>query len=64
MKGQFKAKAARNLDMLVDRTDSLFTQKVNDYPLPSKFKVPQLENFNGLRDPLNYLESFKTIMHL
>ena len=64
MKGQFKAKAARNLDMLVYRTDSLFTQKVNDYPLPSKFKVPQLENFNGLRDPLNYLESFKTIMHL
>ncbi len=60
IKGQFKAKAARNLDMLVHRTDSLFTQRVNDYPLPSKFRIPQLENL----DPLDYLESFKTVMHL
>ena len=48
MKSQVKAKAARNLDILVHRSESPFTKKVDDYPLPTKFKVPQLENFDGL----------------
>ena len=48
MKSQVKAKAARNLDMLVYRSKSPFTKRVDDYPLPTKFKVPQLENFDGL----------------
>uniref|UniRef100_A0A2N9F9N7 Integrase catalytic domain-containing protein n=1 Tax=Fagus sylvatica TaxID=28930 RepID=A0A2N9F9N7_FAGSY len=64
MKGQVKAKVAQNLDMLVHRTESPFTQRVDDYPLPSKFRVPQLENFDGHRDPLNYLDSFRTVMRL
>ena len=64
MKGQVKAKAAQNLDMLIHRTELPFTQRVEDYPLPSKFRVPQLENFDGLRDPLDYLDSFKTVICL
>uniref|UniRef100_A0A2N9H1P6 Retrotransposon gag domain-containing protein n=1 Tax=Fagus sylvatica TaxID=28930 RepID=A0A2N9H1P6_FAGSY len=64
MKSQVKAKAARNLDMLVHRSESPFTKRVDDYPLPTKFKVPQLENFDGLRDPLDYLDSFRTVMRL
>ena len=64
MKSQVKAKAARNLDILVHRSESPFTKKVDDYPLPTKFKVPQLENFNGLKDPLDYLDSFRTVMRL
>ncbi len=40
MKSQVKAKAARNLDMLVHLSESLFTKRVDDYPLPTKFKVP------------------------
>ncbi len=64
MKSQVKAKAARNLDILVHRSESPFTKRVDDYPLPTKFKVPQLENFDGLRDPLDYLDSFRTVMRL
>jgi hypothetical protein len=40
MKSQVKAKAARNLDMLVHLSESPFTKRVDDYPLPTKFKVP------------------------
>ena len=40
MKSQVKAKAAKNLDMLVNRSESPFTKRVDDYPLPAKFKVP------------------------
>lgn len=62
MKNQFKAKVARNSDDLDYRIDLPFTANIMDFPLPSKFKMPPLESFNGLKDPLNYLESFKTII--
>uniref|UniRef100_A0A2N9G040 RNA-directed DNA polymerase n=1 Tax=Fagus sylvatica TaxID=28930 RepID=A0A2N9G040_FAGSY len=62
MKSQVKAKAAKNLDMLVHRTESPFTKRVDEYPLLAKFKVPQLETFDGFKDPLDYLDSFRTVM--
>uniref|UniRef100_A0A2N9F549 Retrotransposon gag domain-containing protein n=1 Tax=Fagus sylvatica TaxID=28930 RepID=A0A2N9F549_FAGSY len=64
MKSQVKEKATINLDMLVHRSKTPFTNTVDDYPFPTKFKVPQLENFDGLRDPLDYLDSFRTVMRL
>jgi hypothetical protein len=50
--------------MLVHRTESPFTKRVDEYPLPAKFKVPQLETFDGFKDPLDYLDSFRTVMRL
>ena len=64
IKSQVKAKAARNLDMLVHRSESPFTERVDEYPLPAKFKVPQLETFDGFKDSLDYLDSFRTVMRL
>ena len=64
MKNSLKAKAARNLDNLVHRADSPFILRIADFPLPARFKVPPLENFDGINDPFNYLEAFKTIMQL
>ena len=64
MKSQVKAKAAKNLDMLIHHSESPFTKRVDEYPFPAKFKVPQLETFDGLKDPLDYLDSFRTVMHL
>uniref|UniRef100_A0A2N9IT33 Uncharacterized protein n=1 Tax=Fagus sylvatica TaxID=28930 RepID=A0A2N9IT33_FAGSY len=32
--------------------------------MKSQFKVPQLETFDGFKDPLDYLDSFRTIMRL
>uniref|UniRef100_A0A2N9GJG2 Reverse transcriptase domain-containing protein n=1 Tax=Fagus sylvatica TaxID=28930 RepID=A0A2N9GJG2_FAGSY len=64
MKNSLRAKAARNLDNLVHRADSPFIPRIADFPLPSRFKVPLLENFDGTKDPFDYLEAFKTIMQL
>uniref|UniRef100_A0A2N9EPX2 Uncharacterized protein n=1 Tax=Fagus sylvatica TaxID=28930 RepID=A0A2N9EPX2_FAGSY len=64
MKDEFKGRATRNLDTLVHRTDSPFMEKVISFPLPSKFRMPSLENFDGTKDPLDHLESFKTMMCL
>uniref|UniRef100_A0A2N9EWZ5 Integrase catalytic domain-containing protein n=1 Tax=Fagus sylvatica TaxID=28930 RepID=A0A2N9EWZ5_FAGSY len=64
MKDEFKGRVAKNLDNLVHRTDSPFTKAVTSFPLPSKFRMPSLETFDGSKDPLDHLESFKTMMCL
>jgi hypothetical protein len=64
MKNSLKAKAARNLDNLVHRADSPFIPKITNFPLSTRFKVRLLKNFDGTKDPFNYLEAFKTIMQL
>ena len=53
-----------NLDELVQRTDLPFIAQVTSFPLLAKFQMPQVEAYDGLRDLLNHLESFKTLMHL
>ena len=53
-----------DLDELVHRTNSPFTAPVTSFPLLSKFCIPQVEAYDGSKDPLNHLESFKTLMHL
>ena len=64
MMNTLKGRVSSNLDDLVHRTDSLFTAFVNSFPLPPKFRIPQVENDDGNKDPLDHLESFKTMMHL
>uniref|UniRef100_A0A2N9GG66 RNase H type-1 domain-containing protein n=1 Tax=Fagus sylvatica TaxID=28930 RepID=A0A2N9GG66_FAGSY len=64
MKDEFKGRATRNLDTLVHRIDSPFIEAIISFPLPSKFRMPSLENFDGTKDPLDHLESFKTMMCL
>ena len=64
MMNALTGKVSNNLDDLVNRTDSLFTNFVNSFPLPQKFRMPQIESYDGVKDPLNHLETFKTLMHL
>ena len=64
MKNSLKTKAARNLNNLVHRADSPFIPRIANFPLPTRFKVPKLESFDGTEDPFDYLEAFKTIMQL
>ena len=52
------------MDNLVHQADSSFIPSIANFPLPSGFKVPLLENFDGTKDPFDYLEAFKTIMQL
>ena len=46
-----KEKTDRSVDRLVRATDSPFTTAYLECPMPSKFRLPQLEPFNGLKDP-------------
>ena len=59
-----RGRVSSNLDDMVHQTDSPFTTSVNSFPLPPKFCMPQVENYDGNKDPLDHLESFKTLMHL
>ena len=52
-----------DLDDLVNRTDSLFTASVNSFPLSHKFCMPQIDSYDGVKDPLDHLETFKSLMH-
>ena len=59
-----KGRVSSDLDNLVNHTDSPFTTAVNSFPLPHKFRMPHKDSYDGVKDPLDYLETFKTLMHL
>ena len=59
-----KGRVSNDLDDLVNRTDSPFITSVNSFPLPHKFHMPQIDSYDGVKDPLNHLETIKTLMHL
>ena len=64
MMNTLKERMSSNLDDLVNKTDSSFTPSINSFALPQKFRMPQIESYDGVKDPLNHLETFKTLMHL
>ena len=64
MMNALKGRVSSDLDDLVNRTDSPFTTTVNSFPLPNKFRMPNMDSYDGVRDPLDHLETFKTLMHL
>ena len=59
-----KGRVSNDLDDLVNRTDSLFTDSVNSFPLSHKFCMSQIDSYNGVKDLLDHLETFKTLMCL
>ena len=64
MMNALRGKVSSDLDDLVHRIDSPFTTSINSFPLSPKFRMPQIESYDGAKDPLDHLESFKTLMHL
>ena len=64
MMNALKGRVSSDLNDLVNRTDSPFTTQVNSCPLPQKFRMSQVESYDGVKDPLDHLETFKTLMHL
>ena len=64
MMNALKGRVSSNLDNLVNRTDSPFTTAVNSFPMPHKFRIPHIDSYDGVKDPLDHLETFKTLMHL
>ena len=53
-----------HVDDLIHRIDSPFIASINSHPLPSKFKMPSLDLYDGMRDPCDHIATFKTTMHL
>ena len=64
LRNVIKGKTDQSLERIVRKTDSPFTIAVQECPVPSKFRLPQLEPFNGLKDPLDHLNTFKTTLGL
>ena len=64
LRSAIKEKTERSVDRLVRATDSPFTTAVLECPVLSKFRLPQLESFDGLKDPLDHLNTFKTTLGL
>ena len=64
MMNALKGRVSSDLDDLVNKIDSPFTPSINSFPLPQKFRMLQIESYNGVKDPLDHLETFKTLMHL
>ena len=64
LRNAMREKTGQNLDGMVRRMDSPFTTKVLKCPLPPKFRLPQLESFDGLKDPLDHITTFETTLSL
>ena len=64
LRNAMREKTDQNLDGMVRRMDSPFTTKVLECPLPSKFRLPQLESFDGLKDSLDHITTFETTLSL
>ena len=64
LRSAMKDKGGENLDRMIRRTDSPFTTEMLNRPFLPKFRLPQLELYDGSKDPLDHIESFKTLMLL
>ena len=64
LKNAMKEKTTKNLDGMGKMTDAPFTIKVLECPLLSKFRIPQLESYDSLKDPLDHIASFKMTLNL
>ena len=64
MKEVVRGCAPDTMDTLVQQTESPFTAEVLHFPLPAKFKMPQVEAFDGVRDPVDHLNTYKNQMEL
>ena len=64
LRSAIKEKTDRSLDRLVRATNSPFTTAILECLIPLKFRLPQLESFDGLKDLQDHLNTFKTTLGL
>ena len=58
------AKEEVTINRMIRATDSSFTTAVLECPVPSKFRLPQLVPLDGLKDPQDHVNTFKTMLGL
>ena len=59
MKKAVKGQALVSMDALVQEMESTFTVGVLHFPLPGKFKMLQIEAFDGTKDPVDHLNTYR-----
>ena len=64
MKEVVRGRAPDTMDTLVQQTESPFIAEVLHFPLPAKFRMPQVESFDGVKDPVDHLNTYKSQMEL
>ena len=64
MMNTLRGRVLSGLDKLVHQTNSLFTASVTSFLLSLMFLMLQVETYDASKDPLDHLESFKTLMLL
>ena len=64
MKEAVKGRAPVSMDALVQQIESPFTAGVLHFPLPAKFRMPQIETFDGMKDSVDHLNTYKNQMEL
>ena len=64
LRNALKEKTDRIVDRMVRVTNLPFTTAVLECPVPSKFRLPQLEPLDELKDPQDHLNTFKTTLGL
>ena len=64
VKEVIKRRTPDAMDTLMQQTESPFTAEVLRYPLPAKFRMPQVEAFDGVKDPVDHLNTYKNQMEL
>ena len=55
---------ANHMDDLVHRIDSPFVAFITSHPLPSKFEMPTLDSYDGMRGLCDHIATIKMTMHL
>ena len=64
MKEVVRGRDLDTLDTLVEQTESPFTAEVLHFPLLAKFRMPQVKGFDGVRDLVDHLNTYKNQMEL
>ena len=64
MKEVVRGRAHDTMDTLVQQTESPFIAEVLYFPLPAKLRMPQVEAFDGVKDPVDHLNTYKNQMEL
>lgn len=59
-----KEGASSSVDQMPTNTNLPYSAEVMAMPLPPKFKVLQIDLYDGAKDPLEHLDTFKTHMTL
>lgn len=55
-----KVGTSSSVDQMLTGTNLPYSMEVMAMPLPPKFRVPHIDLYNGSKDPLEHLDTFKT----